>query len=119
MNENEKNIKVTFTGAIKAHGGIKLNSTTAQASGAPQYILGIKAFADGGDVIWQNIANVSVGYATSAGSAASATNAGYATSAGEAPLLSISHSSKKTTSTKKVSTWDGGKSSEIKSYVWG
>lgn len=109
----------TFTGAIKAHGGIKLNSTTAQASGAPQYILGIKAFADGGDVIWQNIANVSVGYATSAGSAASATNAGYATSAGEAPLLSISHSSKKTTSTKKVSTWDGGKSSEIKSYVWG
>ena len=53
------------------------------------------------------------------GKATSATNAGYATSAGEAPLLSISHSSKKTTSTKKVSTWDGGKSSEIKSYVWG
>lgn len=34
-----------------------------------QYILGIKAFAEGGNIIWQTASNVSVGYATSAGTA--------------------------------------------------
>lgn len=72
----------TLTGLLNAHGGISLNSSTAQASGAPEYILGIKAFAEGGNVIWQSRANVSVGYADSAGTCTSlSTNAGSATKA--------------------------------------
>lgn len=51
----------TMTGALNAHGGITLNSSTAQ--GTLQYILGIKAFADGGNVIWQTASNVTVGKA--------------------------------------------------------
>lgn len=67
----------TMTGSLNAHGGISLNSSTAQAAGAPEYILGIKAFAEGGNVIWQSKANVSVGYADNAGTATKlATDAG-------------------------------------------
>jgi hypothetical protein len=49
------------TGLLKANGGIALNSQTA--SGNLQYILGIKAFADGGNVIWQTASEVTVGKA--------------------------------------------------------
>ena len=41
-----------------------------QFVGAPPFILGIEAFADGGDVKWQTASQVSVGYANSAGSVA-------------------------------------------------
>ena len=61
-----------FVGKIYANGGIALNSSTAEQ--VPEYILGIKPFADGGDIIWESKANVSVGYATNAGTATSATN---------------------------------------------
>jgi hypothetical protein len=66
-----------MSGALNAHGGITLNSTTEQSAGLT-YILGIKAFADGGNIVWSNASNVSVGYATNAGHASSA---GYATRA--------------------------------------
>ena len=56
----------TMSGALHAHGGITLNSSTAQASGAPPYILGIKAFAEGGNVTWSSKENVSVGHADAA-----------------------------------------------------
>ena len=59
----------TMSGLLNAHGGISLDGSTAQAVGAPEYILGIKAFAEGGNIIWQSRASVSVGYADSAGSA--------------------------------------------------
>ena len=49
---------------------IKTNSTNLpQFSGAPSYLVGIDAFADGGTMKWQSASSVSVGYATSAGSA--------------------------------------------------
>ena len=57
----------TLSGLLNAHGGISLNSSTPNET--PSYILGIRAFADGGNIIWQSIGSVSVGYATSAGSA--------------------------------------------------
>ena len=56
-----------MSGLLQAHGGISLNSSTPQET--PLYILGIRAFADGGNIIWQSTNNVSVGHATSAGSA--------------------------------------------------
>jgi hypothetical protein len=52
-----------MSGALNAHGGITLNSTTAQSAGLT-YILGIKAFAEGGNIVWSNASNVAVGYAT-------------------------------------------------------
>ena len=58
----------TLSGLLSAHGGISLNNTTPNET--PSYILGIRAFADGGNIIWQTASNVSVGYATSAGSVA-------------------------------------------------
>jgi len=55
----------TMTGVLNAHGGITLNNKT-ESSTALEYILGIKAFASGGNVIWSQKDNVSVGYATNA-----------------------------------------------------
>lgn len=57
----------TMTGLLSAHGGISLNNSTPNET--PSYILGIRAFVDGGNIIWQTASSVSVGYATSAGSA--------------------------------------------------
>ena len=54
----------TMTGLLQAHGGISLNNSTPQET--PLYILGIRAFADGGNIIWQSTNNISVGYATTA-----------------------------------------------------
>lgn len=54
----------TMTGVLNAHGGITLNGSTS--SGTLQFILGIKAFADGGNVLWQEAKDVSVGKATTA-----------------------------------------------------
>ena len=62
----------TLNGLLKAHGGIALNSSTAQSTGLT-YILGIKAFAEGGNIVWSSASDVSVKYATSAGSATTAT----------------------------------------------
>ena len=42
------------------------SSGVPQFSGAPSYLLGIEAFASGGDVKWQNASSVSVGSATKA-----------------------------------------------------
>ena len=41
----------------------KTNSsgTLNQFSGAPKYLLGIEAFADGGEVKWQDVSNIKVG----------------------------------------------------------
>lgn len=50
-----------LVGTLYADGGIALNSSTAQST--PQYILGIKAFADGGNIIWQSKDDVTVGSA--------------------------------------------------------
>lgn len=53
---------------------IKLNEANLpRFSGAPQYLLGIDAFADGGTMKWQGVGSISVGYATSAGSATDST----------------------------------------------
>ena len=52
----------TMSGALNAHGGITLNSTTAQSAGLT-YILGIKAFAEGGNIVWSSASGVTVGYA--------------------------------------------------------
>ena len=51
----------TMTGLLSANGGISLNASTKQET--PNYILGIKAFADGGNIIWQSISEVQVGKA--------------------------------------------------------
>ena len=48
---------------LNAYGGISLNESTPQASGSPAYILGIKNFAEGGQVIWQTNSSVTVGKA--------------------------------------------------------
>ena len=70
----------TMSGLLNAHGGISLNSSTPQQT--PEYILGIKAFAEGGNIVWQSRGSVSVGYADSAGTCTSlSTNAGSATKA--------------------------------------
>lgn len=70
----------TLTGLLNAHGGISLNASTPQQT--PAYILGIKAFAEGGNIIWQSASSVSVGYADSAGTCTSlSTNAGSTTKA--------------------------------------
>lgn len=53
------------------------SATLPQFSGAPSYLVGIEAFADGGQMKWQSASNCSVGYATSAGSASSATTCTY------------------------------------------
>ena len=45
-----------MTGLLSANGGISLNDSTKQET--PNYILGIKAFADGGNIIWQSISKV-------------------------------------------------------------
>ena len=42
------------------------SSTLNQFSGAPAYLLGIESFANGGEVKWQAIADISVGNATTA-----------------------------------------------------
>lgn len=68
-----KNAGGTMSGLLKAHGGISLNDTTPNQT--PEFILGIKAFADGGNIIWQSRGNVRVGMADSADSATNATNA--------------------------------------------
>lgn len=95
----------TMSGLLNAHGGISLNASTAQAAGAPEYILGIKAFAEGGNVIWQSRANVSVGYADSAGTANSA------------KLLHLNHGTKSATAYTSMSSWNGAVSGM--KYVWG
>ena len=63
-----------MSGLLQANGGIALNSSTAQNTNL-QYILGIKAFADGGNIQWSGIGDVSVGHATKADSATTATTA--------------------------------------------
>lgn len=50
-----------MTGLLSAHGGISLNASTKQET--PEYILGIKSFANGGNIIWQSISSVQVGKA--------------------------------------------------------
>ena len=65
-----------MTGVLNAFGGIALNSTTAEDAAGPAYILGIKAFANGGNVTWTAKANVKVGYADEAGHATDADSAG-------------------------------------------
>lgn len=50
-----------FIGKINANGGIALNENTK--SETLNYVLGIKAFSDGGDVIWQPKDSVVVGKA--------------------------------------------------------
>ena len=76
----------TMSGALNAHGGITLNSTTAQSAGLT-YILGIKAFAEGGNIVWSSASGVTVGYAghattaDTAGHASTADTAGHATTA--------------------------------------
>ncbi len=53
---------------------IDTNSTCLpQFSGRPSYLVGIEAFASGGTMKWQSTDNISVGYATSAGSATDST----------------------------------------------
>ena len=54
-----------MTGLLEAHGGISLNASTEQSTG-PLYLLGIKAFAEGGNVVWSNINDVNVGFAKNA-----------------------------------------------------
>ena len=54
----------TITGALKFG-----TNAIPEFSGSPPYILGIEAFANGGDVKWKAASSVSVGYATTAGSA--------------------------------------------------
>lgn len=56
----------TMSGLLKAHGGIALNSSTAEAETAPEYILGIKPFTEGGNVVWKDKDDVVVGKATKA-----------------------------------------------------
>jgi hypothetical protein len=68
----------TMSGLLNAHGGISLNSSTAQSAGLT-YILGIKAFAEGGNIVWSSASDVSVGYATNAGYATTADSANTAT----------------------------------------
>ena len=53
-------------GPLNAHGGIFLNNNTPQATGSPAYLLGIKAFNEGGQIVWQSSDNVNVGSATTA-----------------------------------------------------
>lgn len=48
------------------HRAANSSSTLNQFTGAPGYLLGIEAFADGGEVKWQSAANVTVGKATTA-----------------------------------------------------
>lgn len=50
-----------LVGPLYANGGVALNASTAQVT--PEYILGVKAFADGGNIIWQNKDAVTVGNA--------------------------------------------------------
>lgn len=52
----------TLSGLLSAHGGISLNDSTPQET--PQFILGIRAFADGGNIVWQTANEVSVGKAS-------------------------------------------------------
>jgi hypothetical protein len=59
----------TMTGLLNAHGGISLNSSTAESTGL-SYILGIKAFAEGGNIVWSSAGNVSVGAANKLNSSA-------------------------------------------------
>jgi hypothetical protein len=63
-----------MSGLLSAYGGIALNSTTAQSAGLT-YVLGIKAFAEGGNIVWSSASDVSVGYATNAGHATTADTA--------------------------------------------
>ncbi|MBO7536036.1 MAG: hypothetical protein J6T34_02685 [Bacilli bacterium] len=48
------------------HRAANSSSTLNQFTGAPSYLLGIEAFADGGEVKWQSTANITVGKATTA-----------------------------------------------------
>ena len=52
----------TLSGLLSAHGGISLNDSTPRET--PQFILGIRAFADGGNIVWQMANQVSVGAAS-------------------------------------------------------
>lgn len=78
---------LTTSDLLSANGGIALNSSTTQSNGAPAYLLGIKAFAEGGNVIWQSKDSVSVGHAANADNASYANSAGSASSAGTASKL--------------------------------
>ena len=55
--------ETSMNAPLYAHGGIFLNDSTPQSSGSPAYILGINAFAEGGQIIWQTNSNVIVGKA--------------------------------------------------------
>lgn len=73
------NIKTINSASILGSGDISVydsahtintNSTCLpQFSGSPNYLVGIEAFADGGAMKWQSASAVSVGYASSAGTA--------------------------------------------------
>ena len=52
----------TMTGPLKFG-----DQAIPQFSGSPSYILGIEAFASGGDVKWQNVSSIKVGSATKDG----------------------------------------------------
>lgn len=62
----------TMTGLLNAHGGISLNSSTVESTGLT-YVLGIKGFADGGNIVWSSAGNVSVGAANKLNSSAGST----------------------------------------------
>ena len=51
-----------LSGLLSAHGGISLNDSTPRET--PQFILGIREFANGGNIIWQTANEVSVGKAS-------------------------------------------------------
>ena len=92
----------TLSGLLSAHGGISLNSSTPNEN--LTYILGIRAFADGGNIIWQSASAVSVGYATSAGSSASCTgNAASATQLATARNFTIGGTARSFNGTTAVS----------------
>ena len=55
--------EVNTSSLLSAKGGIALTNTTAQSTGLT-YVLGIKPFADGGNVIWSNTQDLLVGSAT-------------------------------------------------------
>jgi hypothetical protein len=63
----------TMTGKLKAHGGISLNNTTSSSDGLT-YILGIKSFTEGGDIIYSTASDISVGHASGADTATRVTN---------------------------------------------
>lgn len=66
--------EILTTSGGTMQGPLKWNSTSlVQFSGAPSYLLGIDAFADGGQQKWQSASSISVGSATTASKLGSST----------------------------------------------